>query len=63
MRNLLRRQIRGAMDRHRTQLAPGIWLVRLRAPFDPKSFKSAATDALRCAARAELDGLLTRAAA
>jgi ribonuclease P protein component len=62
-RNLLRRQIRGAMDRHRMRLAPGVWLVRLRAPFDPKGFKSAASDALRSAARAELDGLLMRAAA
>ena len=62
-RNLLRRQIRGAMARHYTGLARGMWLVRLRAPFDPRAFKSAASAALRSATRAELDGLLTRAAA
>lgn len=61
-RNLLRRQIRGAMARHHTRLARGMWLVRLRVPFDPKDFKSASA-ALRSAARAELDGLLLRAAA
>jgi ribonuclease P protein component len=62
-RNLLRRQIRCAMTRHQSQLAHGMWLVRLRAPFDPRHFKSAASATLRGAARAELDGLLTRAAA
>ena len=62
-RNLLRRQIRHAMTRHQVLLAHGIWLVRLRAPFDSRSFKSAAPGVLRSAARAELDGLLTRAAA
>jgi len=62
-RNLLRRQMRGAMTRHQTQLAHGMWLVRLRLPFDPKHFKSASSAALRGAARAELDGLLMRAAA
>lgn len=61
-RNLLRRQIRGAMARHHGRLAHGMWLVRLRLPFDPKQFKSGASAALRCAARAELDGLLMRAA-
>jgi len=61
-RNLLRRQIRGAMARHHAQLARGMWLVRLRAPFDPRRFKSASSAELRCAARTELDGLFTRAA-
>jgi len=62
-RNLLRRQIRDAMTRHQLLLAHGMWLVRLRVPFDPRTFKSAASATLRGAARAELDGLLTRAAA
>jgi ribonuclease P protein component len=62
-RNLLRRQIRGAMARHHALLARGMWLVRLRAPFDPRRFKSASSAELRSAARIELDGLLTRAAA
>jgi ribonuclease P protein component len=62
-RNLLRRQIRGAIARHHTQLPHGMWLVRLRVPFDPRRYKASASAALRSAARAELDGLLTRAAA
>lgn len=62
-RNLLRRQIRAAMERHHGALAHGLWLVRLRAPFDVRRFRSAASGALRAAARDELDALLTRAAA
>ena len=62
-RNLLRRQIRAAMDRHHGGLQHGLWLVRLRAPFDARQFQSAASSALRAAARDELDALLTRAAA
>jgi ribonuclease P protein component len=61
-RNLLRRQIRGAMARHHFELPRGIWLVRLRAPFEPRSFRSATSSALRDAVVAELDGLLSRAA-
>jgi ribonuclease P protein component len=62
-RNLLRRQIRAAMERHQGALPHGLWLVRLRAPFDVRRYRSAASDALRAAARDELDALLTRAAA
>jgi ribonuclease P protein component len=51
------------MEQHRARLARGIWLLRLRAPFDPKQFRSASSATLRGAARAELDGLLLRAAA
>lgn len=61
-RNLLRRQIRAAMERHHAALAHGLWIVRLRAPFDARRYTSAASDALRAAARDELDALLTRAA-
>jgi ribonuclease P protein component len=61
-RNLLRRQIRAAMDRHHMGLPHGLWLVRVRAPFDAQTYRSAASGALRAAARDELDALLTRAA-
>ena len=61
-RNLLRRQIRAAMDRHHAGLPHGLWLVRLRAPFDARAYSSASSAALRAAARSELDALLTRAA-
>ena len=62
-RNLLRRQIRGAMERHAASLPPGLWLVRLRTPFAKDQFPSAASDALRAVARSELEQLLQRAAA
>jgi ribonuclease P protein component len=62
-RNLLRRQVRAAVLRHQAQLRPGMWLVRLRRPFDRTQFVSAASTALRRAAAAELDRLLQRAGA
>lgn len=60
-RNLLRRQIRAALGRHAGALPGGLWLVRLKAPFDAAQFPSAASRALRAAACHELEGLLGRA--
>ena len=60
-RSLLKRQIRSAMARHVAALPPGLWLVRLRAPFAPRQFPSAASPALRAAAHAELEQLFSRA--
>jgi len=60
-RSLLKRQIREALVQHAGGLPPGLWLVRLRSPFLPAKFPSAASLALRQAARTELDQLLTRA--
>jgi len=59
-RNLLRRQIRAVMHQHQTRLPPGLWVVRLRAPFSRTGFVSAASDALRRAARSELNAMLDR---
>ncbi len=59
-RQLLKRQIRAAFA-ERPGLPPGMWVVRLRSPFDRQQFPSAASDALRQAARAELAQLLDRA--
>jgi ribonuclease P protein component len=59
-RNLLRRQIRGAMERHADRLPGGLWVVRLRAPFVAAQFVSAASDLLRQTARSELDRMLQR---
>lgn len=62
-RNLIKRQIRSAAQRHSADarpLAPGLWVVRLRAPFDRAAFASAASAALRSAARQEIDALLSR---
>lgn len=61
-RSLLKRQIRSALT-NRAGLPPGLWVVRLRSPFDRKSFPSAASAALRMAAHAELAQLLDRALA
>jgi len=62
-RNLLKRQIRAALARREgaAGLPPGLWVVRLRAPFDRAEFVSAASPALRRAARDELDALLLAA--
>lgn len=43
-------------------LRPGLWVLRLKAPFDRTLFRSAASDALRAAVRVELAELLARAA-
>ena len=58
-RSLLKRQIRGAFERHAAALPLGQWLVRLRAPFAPRQFVSARSTALAEAARGELDLLLS----
>ena len=60
-RSLLKRQVHGAFDRHAEMLPMGLWLVRLRQPFPVASFPSARSEALRVAARTELDGLLAQA--
>ncbi len=56
-RSLIKRQIRDAAHRHAMRLASGRWVVRLRAPFDRAQFHSAASTALKRAARAELEVL------
>jgi ribonuclease P protein component len=60
-RTLLKREIRAAVQRLAPSLTPGLWVVRLRAPFDRTIFRSAASDALREAARSELHTVLARA--
>ena len=62
-RNMLRRQIRAAVQRHQDRLQSGLWLVRLRRPFAIAAFRSADSAALRGAAALELDRLLAQAAA
>jgi ribonuclease P protein component len=60
-RNLIKRQIRAAVARHVDSLAAGLWVVRLRGPFDRTRFTSAASAALKLATRAELEQVLTAA--
>ena len=61
-RTLLKRQIRAVAAACAPALEPGLWVVRQRSPFDPTQFPSAASDALKDAARAELRALFERAA-
>lgn len=61
-RTLLKRQIRSAVETRGEALLGGLWVVRLRAPFDKARFPSAASDALRLCAREELELLLSAAA-
>ena len=61
-RNLIKRQIRVAVTRHAGVLAGGLWVVRLRSPFDRICFPSASSDALKRAARAELESVFAGAA-
>ena len=61
-RSLLKRQIRRAITDHAASLAAGLWVVRLRAPFDKARFVSAASDDLQRVAREELDSLIGSAA-
>ena len=61
-RSLVKREIYAAAARHRAALAPGLWIVRLRAPFDRALFPSAASPALRRAVRSQLDAVLAEAA-
>ena len=60
-RTLVKRQIRNVAAAVAPELEPGLWVVRQRSPFDPKQFPSAASDALKEAARAELRALFDRA--
>lgn len=62
-RSMLKRQMRAAAQRHEARLAQGLWLVRLRQGFPISQFPSADSEALRCAARVELDRLFGQVAA
>lgn len=62
-RNLLKRQMRAVMEIQAETLAPGLWVLRLKAPFDRKQFVSPASEPLRSSVRDELALLLQRAAA
>lgn len=62
-RNLMRRQIRAAFERHAARLPAGQWVVRLRSAFAVKDYLSARSAALTAAVRAELEQLLSAAPA
>ena len=54
--------MRELMQAHAASLAPGLWVLRLKASFDRKLFSSPASDPLRSTAHDELAQLLQRAA-
>ena len=62
-RSLLKRQMRTVMAAQVSSLAPGLWVLRLKAPFDRQQFTSPGSEPLRQAAGDELTQLLQRAAA
>ena len=62
-RSLIKRQMRAVMRSHAQALPPGLWVLRLKSPFDRKQFASAASQPLRLAAHDELELLLQRAVA
>ncbi len=59
-RSLLKRQMRQRFAHAFEGLDEGLWVIRLKAPFDRLQFPSAASDALRIAAGTELDELVAR---
>jgi len=61
-RNLLKRQIHHQFQACSASLPPGLWLVRLKAPFARQQFPSARSLALAVEVRTELASLLQRAA-
>lgn len=60
-RNLIKRQVRQAFERHEPALPQGLWLVRLRRMYAVSEFVSARSERLAEAARTELEDLLRRA--
>ncbi len=62
-RTLLKRRIRAAVATTAAALAPGLWVVRLRTPFDRREFISAASERLASAASDELAMLMAAAIA
>jgi ribonuclease P protein component len=57
-RSLVKRQMRAGMRRHAQHIPAGVWVIRLRAAFDPASYTSAASTGLRAAVRNEVETLL-----
>ncbi|MDB6002452.1 MAG: hypothetical protein JWP52_4151, partial [Rhizobacter sp.] len=60
-RVLLKRQIRVALGSQPMSLQSGLWVVRLRAPFDKRQFPSASSDVLKRLVRDELASLVNGA--
>ena len=61
-RSLLKRQMRSALQQQADTLPAGLYVIRLRAPFDKTNFVSAVSTALRAVAAGELTQLVRDAA-
>ena len=61
--SLIKRQGRAQFAAHACRLAAGDWLLRLRSGYPLTQFPSAASPALQCAVRTELQTLFGRVAA
>ena len=61
-RNLVKRQMRAQAAANHHGLAPGQWMIRLRAPIDARRFTSASSAQLQAAVRAELALVFARVA-
>jgi ribonuclease P protein component len=59
-RTLMKRQIRVAFENVREQMRPGMWVVRLRAPFPKADFPSASSTVLKDLVRRELTSLVSQ---
>jgi len=59
-RNLIKRQIYSAAERHAHRLFDAAHVLRLRSSFDRQQFRSPGSGLLRAAVRDELDTLLQR---
>jgi ribonuclease P protein component len=59
-RTLMKRQIRMAFEVAGERLRPGMWVVRLKAPFGKSDYPSAASAALRSVVREELTALVAQ---
>ncbi len=57
-RNAIKRQIRQVAQDQQASLAPGAWIVRLKAPFGQKRLGPAISPALKALVRAEIQSLL-----
>jgi ribonuclease P protein component len=60
-RTLVKNQLRAGLRRRLADLAPGDWVLRLRAPVDRQRFPSARSEALASLLHGEIEQLLADA--
>lgn len=60
-RNTIKRQARALGSMHGAALGEGAYVLRLKAPFAPPTYRAATSDALRAAVRHEIDTMFVAA--